>query len=98
MFVITSAYTGITPTTKTQTSTCGGPWIGGILIGMISGILVMVMVWVIVTLIRKKIGKKVNNLQRYHNRYDGIFILSKYLFLFSLYTAVLHHMIELWNV
>ena len=76
--MITSTHTGITPTTKTQTSTCGGPWIGGILIGMISGILVMVMVWVIMTLIGKRRRKKVNNSQRYHNRYDGMFILSSF--------------------
>ena len=76
--MITSAHTGITPTTKTQTSTCGGPWVGGILTGMISGILVMVMVWVIMTLIGKRWRKKVNNSQRYHNRYDSMFILSNY--------------------
>ena len=76
--MITSTHTGITPTTKTKTSNSGGPWIGGILIGMISGILVMVMVWVIMTLIGKRRRKKVNNSQRYHNRYDSMFILSNY--------------------
>ena len=68
-------HTGINPITKTQTSTSGGPWIGGILIGMISGILVMVVVWVMVTVIWKKRTKKVNNSQRYHNRYNGMFIV-----------------------
>ena len=78
MFVITSIHIGITSITKTQTSTSGDPWVGGILIGMISGILVMMMVWVIVTLIGKRRRKKVNNSQTYHNRYNGMFILSSF--------------------